>query len=226
MEQSREPVPRDHFSEQRWSDFVRGLADDAHHHEIQSHLDSGCQLCCAIERQLRSVAKLGASDRALDIPAEAVARARGLFDPAHSSAAVASTSTKWMDSLTPILAELVSSVRADWQLAGVRSSSAGVSGDRMLFRAGDYSVDLELEPPLDHEAGEIIGQIANERNADDTLEGIPVQMVVSGRILGETSTNSFGEFLMDYPAKKRVSLRFALKDRGQRIDLSLALGNN
>jgi len=218
VEQRKDPSRGDHFSEQRWSDFVRGLADEADRLEVQAHLESGCAQCRKIADQLGAVAKLGTSDSALDVPPDVISRALGLFEPTPAST--------WMDSLAPVIAELVSSGRRDWQLAGVRSHPASASGDRMLFRAGDYFVDLALDAPLASEAGEIIGQISNELDRDEKLDGILVQIVVSGSTLGETSTNRFGEFLMDYPANKIVTLRFALKHRGQRIDLPLKLDKN
>jgi hypothetical protein len=218
VEQRKDPSRGDHFSEQRWGDFVRGLADEDHRQEMQAHLESGCAQCLEIANHLGLVAKLGASDSAHEVPQDVLNHALGIFEPAPVST--------WMDSLTPVIAELISSSRGDWQLAGVRSHSASVGDDRMLFRAGDYSVDLALDPPLAGTAGEIVGQIANELDQDEKLDGILVQMVVAGRTLGETSTNRFGEFLMDYPAKKNATLRFALKHRGQRIDLPLKLGDN
>ena len=100
---------------------------------------------------------------------------------------------------------------------------AAPAGDRLLFRAGDYSVDLKLEPPSASDAGEIIGQIANLEDHAANMDGVLVQMVVSGNTIGETSTNRFGEFLMEYPSKATATLRFALKHHGQRIDLPLRL---
>jgi hypothetical protein len=46
-------------------------------------------------------------------------------------------------------------------------------------------------------------------------------MVWRGRIFSESATNRFGEFLIGSPIRKNVTLRLALKDRGQRIDLPL-----
>jgi len=208
-----------HFSERQWGDFVRGLASETDTPDMQTHIDSGCSECRSMAERLGAVARLAATDRGLDIPAEVVARAQAIFDPVSPQG--------WIETLQSIAAELVSSVSADWQPAGVRSAgTASDAQDRLLYRAGDYFVELKLEPPSAGEAGDIVGQIANEHDPGERLEGVLVQIVVSGRTLGETSTNRFGEFLMDYPAKKSAVLRFALKHSGRRIDLPLKLGKN
>ena len=94
----------------------------------------------------------------------------------------------------------------------------------MLFRAAEYAVYLKVEPLLGGEAAEIVGEIVNETEQRENLEGIPVQMVARGQTLSETATNRFGEFLLEYPIRKRTTLRFALKSRGQRIDVPLETG--
>jgi hypothetical protein len=91
----------------------------------------------------------------------------------------------------------------------------------MIFQAADYAVYLKVEPLLGGEAAEIIGEIANERDREESMEGIPVQMVARGETIGESATNRFGEFFIEYPVRKHATLRFALKARGQRIDLRL-----
>jgi hypothetical protein len=206
---------KEHFTEQRWADFVRGLASDRERREIELHLET-CDGCQLIANRLGLVVRMGASESVLEVPEDTVQRARLVFE--------SSPGTGWTESFPTLVAELVSSTREDWQLAGVRSAEGnleGSAGDRLLFRAGDYSVDLKVEPPSTADRGEIIGQISNDEDRTESLEGVLVQMVVLGRTIGETETNRFGEFLMDYP-RKSATLRFVLKHRGQRIDLALA----
>lgn len=90
-----------------------------------------------------------------------------------------------------------------------------------MFRAADYAVYLKVEPLLGGDEAEIIGEIANEEGREESMEGIPVQMVSRGRIFSESATNRFGEFLIGSPIRKNVTLRLALRDRGERIDLPL-----
>ena len=209
---------REHFPDQQWSDFARGLLGEAEHRQMKSHLALGCAACRAIADRFGSVARLAANDQSLVIPQALVQCAISLFEPAPS--------TGWLETLEVLVGQLIPSPGRDWQLACVRSGE-GMAGqstvDRLLFRAGDYSVDLQLDPPSAGEAGEIVGQIANDQDRSESLEGILVQMVAVGRTIGETSTNRFGEFLMDFPSQKKATLRFALRHSGKRVDLPLNL---
>lgn len=212
---------KDHFSEHLWSDFARGIAPAEQLERMQAHLDSGCDACRETARLLGWVARTGAQDSALIVPQDEVNEAVALFAQGPSAA--------WIEKLVPLVAELVSSVSQDWQFAGMRAASSVSGAQRMLFRAGDYAVDLELEPPLAAEPGRIVGQILSRPDLTAgparQMEGILVLLLGGGRTLGQTSTNQFGEFLLDHNAYRSATLRFAMKQQGQRIDLPLKLGN-
>ena len=199
-----------HYPEDRWSDFVRGVVDAADREAMQGHLDSGCVRCRDSVRLLGGFAKFAQADAVWEVPSALVAEARELFQPPVAAG--------WIDQLEQLAAELVFEIRQEWQPAGVRSSAG--SGQRLLFEAGDYSVDLNLEPS-GTESREIVGQIASKLDLREKLEGVVVQVMSTGKTLGETATNRFGEFMIEYPVDKHVVLRFALKHRGQRIDLPL-----
>ena len=209
----------EHFSSTLWADFARNLANDGDRHKMQAHLDAGCEECRAIVDRFAAVAKMALNERTLVVPEDIVDRAKQI-------ARTAPAPPGWIENLSAITARLVESSSLALQPAGVRSSveAAASIGDRMLFRAADYAVYLKVETLLGGETAEIVGEIVNEREHEENLEGIPVQMVARGRTLSETATNRFGEFLIEYPIRKSALLRFALKERGQRIDLPLGRG--
>ncbi len=215
----REPLNQVHFTDERWSDFVRGTVSQDERLTMDAHLQSGCRDCAAAMTTFAAVARLVAEDIAQLIPQSSIERAKAIFE--------ARPSRSWIETCTAIQAELLSAMSSHWQLAGVRSGGSeavDLVGDRMLFRAGDYSVDLKLDAPAGGEGGEIIGQISCEPAQLESVNGVLVQMVSGpGRTLGETTTNRYGEFFMDYAGQKNVTLRFAIKQRNQRIDLPLKL---
>ena len=215
----REPLNQVHFTDERWSDFVRGAVSEDERLSMDAHLQSGCRDCGAAMTAFAAVARLAAEDSAQLVPQLSVDRAKALFE--------ANPSRSWIDKCTAIQAEFMSAMSDNWQLAGVRSGGSEArdsAGDRMLFRAGDYSVDLKLDAPAGTEGGEIIGQISCEPANLESVNGVLVQMLSGlGLTLGETTTNRFGEFFMDYAGQKNVTLRFAIKQRNQRIDLPLKL---
>jgi hypothetical protein len=209
----------EHFSDARWADFARNVGSEEGRGEVQAHLDAGCQPCRAMANRLYAVARMAANERKLVIRREWVERAKEI-------AGTAPAAWGWIENLNAIVAHLIHSSSLDWQPAGVRSvgGDPGLAASRMIFRAADYAIYLKVEPLLGGEAAEIIGEIANERDHEESMEGIPIQMVARGVTLSESTTNRFGEFLIEYPIRKNATLRFALKDRGQRIDLPLGSG--
>jgi len=205
-----------HFAEELWADFARDVADGETQRALQAHLDAGCEPCRATADHFRAVARMALNERLLAIPEELVERAKAIVSKAPSESG-------WFENLTVIVGHLIESRAPEWQTAGVRSQAAGggLAGARMMFRAADYAVHLKTEPVLGGEEAEIVGEIVNERERGESMEGIPVQMVSRGQTLSESATNRFGEFLIGTPVRKNATLRFALKNRGQRIDLPL-----
>lgn len=208
-----------HFSEPLWADFARHAGSEGGRGEIQSHLDAGCDLCKRTAHLFLAVARAAVNDRKLVIPREFVQRAKEI-------AKTAPAISGWIENLTVIVAHLTQWSPLNWQPSGVRSlgENPGPAGRRMIFRAADYAVYLKVEALPGGETAEIVGEIANEREHEESMEGIPVQTVVRGKTLSESATNRFGEFLIEYPIRKHATLRFALKHRGQRIDLPLGPG--
>jgi hypothetical protein len=206
-----------HFSDEQWADFVRGVAAEVVGRDMQVHLDSGCSVCRAAFQWLNIFARAALAEKEIEVPDRLVQEAREIFvaSPARSH---------WTEAWEAISAELIQHVGLSWQPAGVRASAAmaASTGGRMLFRAGDYVVDLQLDPPSSGSGGEIVGQIANDR-VQENLDGVIVEVIVPGRTVSETATNRFGEFVIEYSQNRNATLRFALAHRKQRIDLPLGL---
>ena len=218
-EEELKPGKRDsgaqHFSDELWADFARNVGSEEVRAELQAHLDAGCEGCRMTANRFHAVARMALNERLLAVPPELIERAKKIATTVHSSG--------WIENLTVILGHLTDTRPLNWQPAGVRSrtGNAGQEGARLTFRAADYAVYLKVEPLLGGEEAEIIGEIANEGGQEGPMEGIPVQTVARGRVFSESATNRFGEFLIGSPIRKNVTLRLALKDRGQRIDLPL-----
>lgn len=203
--------PGAHLTLELWSDFVRHAATPANDAAMRAHLDTGCGECRRTVELLRELARHGETEAACAVPPELTARVRAIFMAQPNANA-------WVEQLRQVVAELVWRPQPGWQVQGVRSTAD--TSRRLLYRAGDYSVDLQIEP-RPGQPDEIVGQILNESDRTDDLEGILVQVVATGHTLGETATNRFGEFVVACPAGKRPMLRLALRRRQERIDLHL-----
>lgn len=203
--------PDEHYTDELWSDFVRNALAPAAEEAMQAHLLAGCAPCAKTVELLGHVARFATAEPARAVPPALTAAAIGLFQPATAG-------PSWAEKLQAIAASLVWEQHPELLPQGVRSATQ--AGQRLVYRAGDYSVDLNIER-LPGEPGEIIGQISNELDGHEPLDGILVQVVSPGRTLVETATNRFGEFIIEYPAAKSALLRFVLGQKSQRIDLPL-----
>lgn len=203
--------PDEHYTDELWSDFVRKALAPPAEQAMQAHLLAGCSRCAQTVELLGHVARFATAEPARAVPPELTAAAIRLFQPAPAG-------VSWAEKLQAIAASLVWEQHPELLPQGVRS--AAQTGHRLVYRAGDYAVDLNIERPPG-EPGEIIGQISNELDGQELLDGILVQVVAPGRTLVETATNRFGEFIIEYPVVKTALLRFVLGQKSQRIDLPL-----
>jgi hypothetical protein len=101
-------------------------------------------------------------------------------------------------------------LRATWQV-----------GWQALYRAGDCSLDLRVEPELHSSRAAVIGQISNHVVPGDRMQGILVY-VKSGRVVvAETRSNEFGEFQMEYEQQGRLQLCVDMDNGSKRFQVPL-----
>jgi hypothetical protein len=86
-------------------------------------------------------------------------------------------------------------IRASWQV-----------GWQALYRAGDCSLDLRIEPELRSSRATVIGQISNHTLPNTEMTGIPVCLRSGKLVVAETLGNRFGEFQMEYEQQGRLQL--------------------
>ena len=176
---------------------------------MQEHLDSGCLQCRNAVAWLAEVARTAASDRTIHPPPDLVKEAQAIFRAPEPRG--------WLEALEELTAHLIFDNRTSLQPAGTRA----VETDhvRLTYRAGSYSVDLQIEPV---EASlDIVGQITSQGAEREDLTGSVVQIAAGGETLAETETNQFGEFIIEKPQSRQAILRIGLKRSGERIDLPL-----
>ena len=206
-----------HYSPERWTDFVRNLTPPGEASLMRAHLDSGCKSCQKTVDWLNSIVAIVAAVPSFeDPPLPLIQQAKSAFRPLRLT-------PEWMEPFKPtLMAQLVHVSWGDWVSHGVRSGSA--NPERLLFRAGAYSIDLTIDHGVaSTEPGEIVGQIVDEQGTANLglLKGVLVQLCAGGRILGETEANQFGEFVLQRPGTRASRLRFALPIQGVKIELQL-----
>ncbi len=176
---------------------------------MQEHLDSGCARCRNTVTWLTGLVRTADADNRNDPPAELVREAYAVFRALEPR--------DWVEKLRQLAAELVFDSRSDLQPAGVRA----VETDRIRqrYHADGYSVDLQIETL--EASFDIVGQITCDFEEKENLTGTIVQIVAGGQTVAETETNQFGEFIIEKPQNRHMTLRIAMKRSGKRIDLPL-----
>src|SRR6185369_10647065 len=99
------------------------------------------------------------------------------------------------------LAPMPAGLRATWQV-----------GWQGLYRAGDCSVDLRIEPELKTSRAAVIGQITNHVAPEVEMSDLPVCLRSGKLVIAETLSNRFGEFQMEYDQQAQLNLFIRLRD--------------
>jgi hypothetical protein len=199
-----------HYAIARWVDFTRALAPETDRAAMQEHLAGGCSECREIED---FCARLTAACRGMvgcEVPESAVELARAIF-PAQTSprpkrAARIPVELIFDSFLVPSPAGL----RASWQV-----------GWQALYRAGDCSVDLRVEPDLGSSRAAVIGQISNHAAPEVEMADIPVCLKQGKLVLAEARSNRFGEFQMEYEQQGRIQLCIYLEEGSKCIQVPI-----
>jgi len=190
-----------HYGISQWVDFARGLTPAAEALEMGSHLADDCTECRELADFCQKLQGVCLEMALHPAPEWLVRTAKGIF-PVHvqpqAKRAIRIPIELIYDSfLTPAPAGF----RATWQV-----------GWQALYRAGDCSLDLRIEPELASPRAAVIGQISNHTIPNNQMEGIPVCLKSGKAVVAETRSNRFGEFQMEYEQQGRLQLFVYLED--------------
>jgi hypothetical protein len=198
-----------HYSLEKWVDFARNVIGEDEKVAMQSHLETGCEACSRELRIWQRFQQVAGRESVFAPPAGAVRTVNAAF--ANRS------TTRLRLAKSQIASLLFDSFRAPL-LAGVRSS--GSSSQQLLYGAGDYRIDVRIEPQMDSEKVVLIGQVLNSADPDERLSELPVNLLKGRRLLAESITTEFGEFQIE--CQLEGSLRLVVLLRGP-LKVSLPL---
>ena len=183
-----------HFSEQVWTDFVRGIGPSRANAEIEAHLASGCQDCVPACGMWKKVYSIAAREPSFTPPDHAVRMVKVEF------------ATRQTPQQSPwTLARLVFDSLSQPLTAGVRS---GASDSRQLmFDAEGTMVDLVLDVRPQSGTISLIGQVIDKGGTRVAPRQVAVILwTETGQPLAETAANEFGEFQLEFTAQARLRL--------------------
>ena len=197
-----------HFTDERWSDYVRGVLPAAETGPINDHLEAGCELCQGSFRLWRTVAEVAHNEARNEVP------------DGHLRTSLASYIEWWRRNLLPQrarMARLAFDSLFEPLPVGVRSE--GPSPRRILGRAGQWSLDLRFDPSAGNHLF-LTGQILGPDQPHAEQVGLPVLLMSTDTLLAETAANQFGEFQLQF--ERANGLRIYAELPGRRpIGMSL-----
>ncbi len=199
-----------HYGIAEWVDFAREVVNDADESKMRGHLETGCNDCADVvsfSQKFNGICRVMAMQAA---PDDVVRRARAIF-PITSKAPARRVFRIPVELIyDSFLASAPAGLRSAWQV-----------GWQALYRAGDCSLDLRIEPELHSARAAVIGQISNHARPEDRLSGLPVQIQAGKLLVAETRSNEYGEFQMEYQQQKRMQLCVYLQEGTRCIQVAL-----
>ncbi|NUR55576.1 MAG: hypothetical protein HOQ29_14110 [Acidobacteria bacterium] len=200
-----------HLSVADAADFVRGVAPAARRRQIEEHVTAGCARCARTLALVEQIVATARDEVRWEPPADVVARALDIF------AIPPRRVEPLLDRLVPKL--VFDSIRQPLP-AGVRASNSVTR--HVLYRAGDFFIDLRLDAEQGARRVSIVGQVSpRERSEKTALDAVSVLLVDRRSILSQASVNTFGEFHFDYDAHPQLRLRILFGNR-RGLDVPLA----
>jgi hypothetical protein len=209
-----------HYGIAQWVDFARALAPEGDQAAMQKHLAGGCSECLQIVDFCDRLAVVcrGMVDR--EVPESAVRLAWAIFPVAPAVLPPVSVQASPRPKrVVRIPVELIfdslltpspGGLRTTWQV-----------GWQALYRAGDCSVDLRVEPDLGSSRAAVIGQISNHVAPEVEMSDIPVCLKQGKLVLAEARSNRFGEFQMEYEQQGRIQLCIHLEEGAKCIQVPI-----
>jgi hypothetical protein len=194
-----------HFGIIQWVDFTRGVTPEAEGIRMQEHLTAGCSECQGIAdfcTKLAGVCRTMAPSR---VPDAVVQQARSIFQARLIQRPQVQYRVPVELIFDSFLVPAPAGLRASWQI-----------GWQALYRAGECSLDLRVEPELHTCRAALIGQVSNHDLPDREMLDIPVILKSGKVVVAQTRSNRFGEFQMDYEQQKRLQLYIYL-DGGTKV---------
>lgn len=194
-----------HFSLAEWTDFARRVMTQEKEQVMQAHLDVGCKNCAKTIDMWNRVQDVLGREAAYEPPQAAVHNAQSMFS---------FDARKQKASAVQLLFDSLQSPA----FAGVRS--IGVSPRQMLYGIGPYRIDLRMEPQMDSDKVEVVGQILNSADPIRSGTRASVKLVRGRKILAESQTNALGEFHLECSLEGQLQLLVALpRSRDVKIPL-------
>lgn len=190
-----------HFAMEQWADYSRDLVGREERRHMQRHLEAGCPGCRELAELTHRLVNCCASIAANKVPEETVRLARAIF-PVQTQVRPKRGNRVPIELIfDSFLAPAPTGLRSTWQV-----------GWQGLYRAGECSLDLRIEPELKSSRAAVIGQLTNHVTPSRVMGDLAVSLLAGDRVIAQTVSNRFGEFQLEYEQDGQLQLVIRLKD--------------
>ena len=201
-----------HYTIWDWADFSRGVAEERLGAAMQAHLASGCARCDRTVRVLRGVSAVARGEAQYEPPDRAMRYAKALY----------SLHRPEKTGLARLVGRLIHDSALAPLPAGMRSEAHAEETRHLLYEAGGYYLDVQVEQQPESGRVSLVGQIAARDNPDANTANLPVWLLDRTSLVASTVSNRFGEFQLEGIPARSLTLRVPLPDVGKRLEVSLS----
>ena len=170
---------------ERLVDFLDRRLDEADSTSVATHLATKCAVCEKTIGWYERVRVVAASDDSVAPPPWVFKRAVRIFDTQRHRPGLT-------ERMGQAIASLVFDSFARPALVGMRSTET--ANRQLLYRMGEYSVDLQIAP-IEHAHADLMGQVLKEGESSfDAVSGLKLEFSRDGIIVFSAVTDHIGEF--------------------------------
>ena len=193
----------EHFTIEKWIDFVNQAVDTNEKQLLERHLEQGCKRCMKTVSLWQRVRQLAASEANYQPPEGAVRIAKAAFAGTALAGTALAGQRKGAGSRIKVLFD--SFLHPVFE--GARSASAGTR--QMLYRADPFQIDVQVEPKPGANRIVVTGQLLDLSNPG--VIGSEARIILSnmrGQVV-HAVTNQFGEFSGEIENSGDLQMTFA-----------------
>ena len=170
---------------ERIIDYLDNRLTEAEASRVAAHLGGDCAVCGESRDWYQRVRSVASSDDTAAPPPWVLKRAVRIFESQGDRPGLAAR-------IGQAVASLVFDSFRSPALAGVRSTET--ANRQLLYRAGDYSIDLQIAPS-EHTRADLIGQVLKESEPSfASVAGLKLDVARGDKIVCSTVTGAMGEF--------------------------------
>jgi hypothetical protein len=190
-----------HYGIDQWVDFTRGIVVGDQAAQMLAHLQSGCADCRQLSDFTSKLSRTCVGLATATVPESSLRLAKAIIPFRTSERPKRGNRIPVEMIFDSFLVPSAVGLRSTWQV-----------GWQGLYRAGDCSVDLRIEPELKSSRAAVIGQITSHVSPAVEMGNLPVCLRAGKQVVAETVSNRFGEFQMEYDQQTQLKLCISLRD--------------